>query len=39
MEILCNHFNIEFVETQKGEVTPLEDKLWWEGNEERENNR
>ncbi len=39
MKILCERFEVEFVETEKGEVTPLGDELYWEGNEERENNR
>lgn len=33
MRILCDRFNIEFVETSTGEVKPLVDKIFWEGNE------
>ena len=39
MRIVCERFKVDFVETKKGEITPLVDKLYWEGNEEGENNR
>lgn len=32
MKILCDKFDIEYVTSSVGKVTPLRDKVYWEGN-------